>query len=165
MRTRITEERQPDARKPKATRPASRKAYIETLLQAVSKKNDKALETLTAEIVAQDPPASPEERIQIDILAHATWQNHCLAICEGLVWAEAVSKATAAKSPVGAALLKRTPDFTRIQRLMDATDRTFYRSLDELQRLRGLRKAAAPKPEAEPEPISLIDFPGAGWIM
>ena|SRR5579872_6336956 len=157
-----------EVRKPKKARPAEGKAYIEALLQKISQDHSGEFEIMKAELIADDPGASSEERVQFDIIAHSTWQFNCLARCEDRIWKETLFKAYAEKSPLGAAFVKRSADFARIRRLMDASDRTFYLALDELRRLRAQRLQNAKKASSSTDPDGTAGpkgFPGTGWIM
>ena len=105
-----------------------------------------ALEALTADYHRQFQPATPLECFLVDTIIHADWQLRRLRLVEAQLWEKemtAQEKPSLAEAYAGAGDI-----FTRLQRRIDATERSYFRALRELQRAR----AAQPEPGEDPAP-------------
>ena len=105
-----------------------------------------ALEALAADYHRQFQPATPLECFLVDTIVHADWQLRRLRRVEAQLWEKemtAQEKPSLAEAYAGAGEV-----FTRLQRRIDATERSYFRALRELQRA----QAAQPEPVDEPAP-------------
>ena len=114
---------------------------VDELFRNVYAESAGELELLAFACTEAYPDASPAEKLQIDILVHAR------------------------------AWIKRSADFIRVRRRINAASRTLHQALDELQRLRAARKTLPPKPHArrrQPKPGRQATDPWEGracrWI-
>jgi hypothetical protein len=126
------------------------------------------LATLTAEYLESCRPASPQERVQVDILIRADWQLRRLARAEAQLWQDADNDLTerARAFPLGNAYRDYSNVFTRLQRRIDATERSYRLALHELKQLQADRPAApveAPPPPHKPVE-SETTYPSIGFV-
>jgi hypothetical protein len=130
------------------------------------------LTTLTAEYLESCRPASPQERVQVDILIRADWQLRRLARAEAQLWQDADNDLTerARAFPLGNAYRDYSNVFTRLQRRIDATERSYRLALRELKQLQAVRPATPADAPAEaplppPKPIeSETNYPSIGFV-
>jgi hypothetical protein len=113
-----------------------------------------ALETLTAEYRDRFLPATPEERLLVDILIHDEWLLRRFRRVDAELFECEMQDAWNPKSdcPAGQAFGRGATTFSRLQRRIDSTERSYHRALKELQRLESERRApaseaSAPNPE------------------
>jgi hypothetical protein len=107
------------------------------------------LATLTEEYFQRFCPALPEEREQVDILVRSAWSLRRLAVAEAQLWAYEMERAyhLDEDSPIGHAFSLADRTLTRLQRMVNSTQRNFRDALHELERLRALPpEVPCPKP-------------------
>ena len=121
-------------------------------------------ESLQAAYYAHFQPATLPERQYVDILIHADWRLRRLMRAEAELWQHKFATFDewdeAPEVPLGRAFAE-TEAFTRLQRCMDSTERSYRRALQELQRLQSTRPPApppAPQPIDAPCPSPEIGF-------
>ena len=130
------------------------------------------LATLTAEYLESSRPATPQERVQVDILIRADWQLRRLARVEAQLWKDACATLAdhARPFPLGNAYSNSNDVFARLQRRIDATERSYRLALRELKQLQEARPAApaeepAVAPLPPPKPIeSETTYPANGFV-
>ena len=110
-----------------------------------------ALETLTAEYRDRFLPANPEERLLVDILIHDDWLLRRFRRVDAEIFECEMQDAWTPKNdcPAGQAFSRATDAFSRLQRRIDATERSYHRSL---QSLRFLQQNPDPSPAPDPQP-------------
>jgi len=96
-----------------------------------------ALEALTQEYVERFRPVTPEQRHYVDILIRDDWQLRRLAKVDTQIWEHelALPLKYNENAPEGRAYASGSTTFFRLQRRMDATERSYQRPLHELHRL------------------------------
>ena len=104
------------------------------------------LTTLTEEYFQRYCPALPEQRDLVDILVRSTWTLRRLATAEAQVWTYQMDARCAlnAEAPMGHAFNFGDRSLSRLQRMVNSTQRNFRDALRELQRLQ------APEPAPQP---------------
>jgi hypothetical protein len=104
------------------------------------------LTTLTEEYFQRYLPAFPEQRDLVDILVRSTWTLRRLATAEAQVWTYQMDARCAlnAEAPMGHAFNFGDRSLSRLQRMVNSTQRNFRDALRELQRLQ------APEPAPQP---------------
>jgi hypothetical protein len=130
------------------------------------------LALLTAEYLESSRPATPQERAQVDILIRADWQLRRLARVEAQLWKDAYATLTdhARPFPLGNAYSNSSNVFTRLQRRIDATERSYRLALRELKQLQADRPAASAEesavaPPPPPKPAeSETTYPSNGFV-
>src|ERR1022692_2834619 len=114
------------------------------------------LDTLLQEYVQRYRPALPEQRDQVDILVRSTWNLRRLAAAEAQVWIYEMDIRCELHptAPMGQAFHFCDRTLTRLQRMVNSTQRNFRDALHELERLQagGAGGAACPGPGEEPPP-------------
>lgn len=113
-------------------------------------------------------PTTWMERALVDRLIRADWLLQRLSRLEAEMWIHEMESArsmTFSKldedAPLGDIYSRICDRFTRLQRRIDSTERSYYRALTQLQRLRsGTAPVADPIP-ADPDPLPNLD-PSAG---
>ena len=114
------------------------KTGIQANSQIIPGEDPAALEELAGGYHLQFRPVTPIERFLVDILVNADWQLRRLYTVEARLWE--VSLADGA-SGLGEAYQHNLPAFTRLYRRIEAVERSYYRALNELQRLRAVAPA------------------------
>ena len=110
------------------------------------------LETLTAEYFTRFRPQTPEERHYVDSLVRDDWQLRRLAKADTQIWDHTMNAAFKLdeNAPLGHAFAHADKTFTRLQRRIDATHRSYNTALRELRRLQSDqsrdREGAVPQP-------------------
>jgi predicted GNAT family acetyltransferase len=112
------------------------------------------LKHLTQEYLAQFSPATPEERLLVDMLIRAHWQQSVVGRMEAEIWKEAMSSFPAdATHPLGPTFIRCQRALNSLQRSTDATERLYYLVLHQLERLQATRQAATLQP-ADTAPLT-----------
>ena len=93
------------------------------------------LAALAAGYHDQFRPATALERFLVDALVSADWQLRRLQRVEAQLWA------SPADTPLGDIYSSALETFTRLQRRIESTERSYYRALKELQRLQAAGEA------------------------
>lgn len=129
------------------------KTGIQANSEVIPGEDPEQLEELTAAYHRQFRPATPLERSLVDALARDDWQLRRLHTVEARLWEQGLA---ADGSNLADAYLSNLPAFTRLHRRLEAVERSYYRALHELERLRG--------PAAEslgPDPLASDSWPPA----
>ena len=95
------------------------------------------LDTLRDEYVQRFCPAVPEQRDFVDILVRSTWTLRRLAVAEAQIWSHEMETAYKLDedSPIGHAFCLSDRTLTRLQRMVNSTQRNYRDALKELERL------------------------------
>ena len=148
------------------------KSGIDAQAQVIPGENSDDLEALAANYHQQFQPATPLECSLVDSLIHAEWQLRRLRRVEAQLWKNEIADAERSfnglkeDAPLGQAFDRGRESFTRLQRRIDATERSFHRTLTQLQRLRASADPEplgpdpeTPDPPAPPELASFLPTP------
>ena len=119
------------------------KTGIDAKAQVIPGENPGELEALIAAYDQQFQPCDPLERFLVDSMVNAEWQLRRLRKVETSLWDREIS------GPKGVLGILDSPAFTRLQRRIDAAERSYHRALKELQRVR--KAAAVQTPAGDPE--------------
>jgi hypothetical protein len=129
------------------------------------------LETLTREYRERFLPATPEERLLIDILIHDEWLLRRFRRIDAEILECEMQDAWTPKNncAAGQAFTRGQTAFSRLQRRIDSTERSYHRSLESLGFLRqnparsgpNLPLHSTPGPGRNPFAISA---PTANWV-
>lgn len=127
-------------------------------------EDPKQLTTLTEEYFQRFCPTLPEERDLVDILVRSTWTLRRLAVAEAQIYTHEMDSAMHLDedSPIGHAFWLSDRTLSRLQRMVNSTQRNFRDALRELQRLQDTDLDARPAPAPEsanpnPGPIPVPD--------
>ena len=135
-------------------------AAIDAILKAVCEEHKEELDALCEEYIEHYAPDTEEEVMVLETLACYQWRQRCLNRVEARIWTEEMEKAEDPQYALGEAWSKRSADFMRIQRRMDADQRSYDKTHREWERLRAARKAARTRP------VDLAELPSASrWRM
>src|ERR1039457_103875 len=108
------------------------------------------LDTLLQEYVQRYRPALPEQRDQVDILVRSTWTLRRLAVAEAQVWTYEMDIRCQLHpnptAPLGQAFHHCDRTLTRLQRMVNSTQRNFRDALYELERLQSFDLPPEPPP-------------------
>src|ERR1017187_9667690 len=124
-------------------------------------ENPAHLDTLLDEYFVRYRPAVPEQRDLVDILVRSTWTLRRLGVAEAQVMIHQMDQAYELdrESPIGHAFSLTDRTLSRLQRMVNSTQRNFRDAIRELERLQALelnlnpddqpQKSAGPRaPEA-----------------
>ena len=113
-----------------------------------------ALETLTREYRERFLPATPEERLLVDTLIHDEWLLRRFRRIDAEILECEMQDAWTLKKDcsAGQAFSRGQTAFSRLQRRIDCTERSYHRSLESLGFLR--QNPDPPPPPADPDPIA-----------
>ena len=138
-----------------ASRMNALQSGIDAQSQIIRGEDPAALESLAAEYLERFQPATPEERLYVDTLVRDDWQLRRLARADAQVWEYGFEAAVRLDedAPLGQVFNARSQVFTRLQRRIDATERSYQRALRELERLRAARAASEPAGNPDPAPL------------
>ena len=113
------------------------------------------LTTLTEEYFQRYCPALPEQRDLVDILVRSTWTLRRLAVAEAQVYSHQMDQVSVLDkdSPIGHTFCLSDRTLTRLQRIVNSTQRNFRDALREIERLQthALDIQPTPAPEINPE--------------
>ena len=145
------------------------KSGIDAESEIIRGEDPASLQTLTAEYLQRFQPANPEERFYVNTLIRDDWQLRRLARVDTQLWEFGFDNAHKLHedAPLGQVFTMKSETFTRLQRRIDATQRSYQRALRELQRLRSLRAAqgSSPVPEPVPQPVEEpVTSPQIGFV-
>jgi len=127
------------------------KTGIDAKSQVIRGEDAAELEALAANYEKQFQPADPLERFLVDSLINAEWQLRRLRKVEASLWEREISNAA---DPLA---IFDSPAFNRLQRRIDAAERSYHRVLKELHRAR--KEAAAAQPSKDDPEIGLVPSP------
>ena len=141
----------------------SRHAAIDALLRQISQENAAQFEVLANEYYDDNPGATAEECVQIDILIHSQWTTQCLWAVENRIYRDEMDQAKDQKYALAEAWIKRSADFVRISQRVESAQKTYYKALHQLERLRKARNGK-PAPAAS-KGHNLVQMPTDGsWV-
>lgn len=112
------------------------KSGIHAQSQVIPGEDPVELEALADEYHQQFQPATPLDCFLVDALIHADWQLRRLHRLEAQLWTSQIHEITG-DAPLGEAYSRALDTFTRLQRRIDSTERSYFRALKELQRNQG----------------------------
>lgn len=128
------------------------KTGITAKSQVIPGEDPAELEALAADYHRQFPPSTPLECFLVDTLVQSDWQLRRLHRVEAQLWTAQVS-GIEGDAPLGEAYTRALDPFTRLQRRIEATERSFFRALTQLQRM---------QQAAEPDEFALDPTPDIG---
>ena len=107
------------------------------------------LDTLLEEYFQRYCPAVPEQRDLVDILVRSTWTLRRLGVAEAQVWTYEmdIRNTLHPTAPLGQAFHHCDRTLTRLQRIVNSTQRNLRDALHELQRLQALELNLNPDPQ------------------
>src|SRR5208337_2718697 len=113
------------------------KSGIDAKSQVVPGEDPAALELLTAEYYDRYQPATPEVRALVDTLITAEWLQRRFRTLEARLWEHIIRNT---RNPDKGLEVAHSYDdhsevFARLQRRIDAAERTFHRALTALQKI------------------------------
>jgi hypothetical protein len=109
------------------------------------------LTALLEEYFQRYRPAVPEQRDLVDILVRSTWTLRRLAVAEAQVYSHEMDRANHLdqESPIGHAFCLSDRTLSRLQRMINSTQRNYRDALHELERLQSLPLDIEPPPGAQ----------------
>jgi hypothetical protein len=133
---------------------------INAKLQVIPGEDPAGLQAMADGYTRDWAPKTYLERFLVDSLVRADWLLQRLSRLEAELWTHEIEAARALTfskldedSPIGDVYSRNYDKFTRLQRRIDSTERSYYRALTQLQRLRqGLDTGDGPGPELDPAP-------------
>lgn len=136
------------------------KSGIHAKSQVIPGEDPAELEALTEGYHQEWAPTSHLECFLVDSLVRADWLLRRLARIEAETWTHEIEEARKSvyskldeDAPLGQ-IYSRTDDrYTRLQRRIDSAERSYYRALTQLQRLRASGRPA-PQPSEKTNPVS-----------
>ena len=136
------------------------KSGIHAQSQIIPGEDAGELESLARGYHEQFQPATPLQCFLVDALIHADWQLRRLHRVEAQVWTHQISETTG-NAEVGQVYLRALDAFGRLQRRIDATERSYYRALKQLQQLaQSAEDATQMLSPANPESVEdALDLP------
>src|SRR5690242_3574937 len=145
------------------------KSGIDAKAQVIPGEDAAELEALARDYHQQWQPATPLECFLTDALIHADWQLRRLRRVEAQLWHNEIVDTRKSfrglneEAPLGQVFDRAVDAMTRLQRRIDSTERSYYRALNQLQRLHAGAGPAPdrsePAPEPEPPSPELASFP------
>jgi hypothetical protein len=129
-------------------------------------ENPAHLDTLLDEYFQRFRPAVPEQRDLVDILVRSTWTLRRLSVAEAQVFAHEMDRANHLdrESPIGHAFCLSDRTLSRLQRMVNSTQRNFRDALRELERIQDLEldlnPDIEPQESASPNPAPTSETPG-----
>ncbi len=111
------------------------------------------LDALAEEYFQRFQPALPEQRDQVDILVRSTWTLRRLAAAEAQVWIYEMEDAShlSDTAPMGQIFKWCDRVLSRLQRIVNTTQRNYRDALHELERLQS-QAPVPPGPVLVPDP-------------
>ena len=140
---------------------------IDAAAQVIPGEDPGQLEALAADYHRQFQPVGPLERFLVDSLVYADWQLRRLRRAEAQLWHDQLRQARESykglneAAPLGHVFERARDDFHYMQRRIDSTERSYFRSLKQLQRLQPPpREIPAPELASfrQPAPVAQIGF-------
>jgi hypothetical protein len=136
------------------------KSGINAKAQVIPGEDPADLQAMADGYTREWAPQTHLERFLVDSLVRADWLLRRLSRVEAEIWTHEMEgyrgftfSKLDEKSPIGDVYSRSTDAFTRLQRRIDSTERSYYRALTQLQRLRaGLDEGDCPGPELGPTP-------------
>jgi len=133
------------------------KSGIDAKSQIIDGERQVDLVTLTEEYYQRFTPATPEQRMLVDILIDADWLLRRFRRCEAQLWELGLDCIVQEdeKTELGKAFLRSAEAFGRLQRRIDTAQRNYKNTLHELERI----QAAQPEQFAVSEPGAVAATP------
>ena len=130
------------------------KTGIDAKSQIIRSEDPADLETLAAEYQERWQPAAPEERLLVDTLIYDEWLLRRFRRIDAEILECEMQDAWTLKKDcsAGQAFSRGQTAFSRLQRRIDCTERSYHRSLESLGFLR--QNPDPPPPPADPDPIA-----------
>ena len=121
-----------------------------------------ALEALTAEYYAHLQPVGPQESAWVDILIRDDWFLRRLAQADAQIFEYEMQTAYNLHKDcaLGQAFAARSSTFSRLQRRIDATERSYQRASKELAALQK-KRLSQPEPPSN-QPVAVAPLPPSG---
>jgi hypothetical protein len=130
------------------------KTGIDAKSQIIPGEDPVELQDLIEEYRERWQPSTPEQRLLVDILVQDEWLLRRFRRIDAEIFECEIQDAWTPKKdcPAGQAFGRGADTFSRLQRRIDSTERSYHRALKELQRLESERRApaseaSAPNPE------------------
>jgi hypothetical protein len=147
------------------------KSGIDAQSHLIRGEDHSQLQTLAAEYLERFRPATPEERFYVDTLIRDDWQLRRLAKADAQIWEYQMQLAYKLDkdSPLGQAFAGCDRTFIRLQRRIEATERSYQRALRELERLQSTGQPVArpdlPETLLPPQPTETsASSPAIGFV-
>jgi hypothetical protein len=145
------------------------KSGINAKLQVIPGEDPADLQAMSDGYTHEWAPKTYLERFLVDSLVRADWLLQRLSRLEAELWTHEIEAARALTfskldedSPIGDVYSRNCDAFTRFQRRIDSTERSYYRALTQLRRLRqGLDRGEGPAPEPGRPPLEDSTSPSA----
>ena len=143
------------------------KSGIDAQALVIPGEDPAELEALTDEYYARWLPSNADECLLVDGLIHANWQLRRLRRVQAQLWQHELNEAAQSRfnplddhGPLGDVYGRSLDKFTRLQRHLESTERSYFRASKELHRLKAAARPAPPKAESASEPApTLASFP------
>ncbi|HEY1342692.1 MAG TPA: hypothetical protein VGF59_34555 [Bryobacteraceae bacterium] len=133
------------------------KSGIDATSHVIPGEDPAELEALAERYYQRWQPATPEEIFLLDAMIAADWLKRRMNKVEAQLWASTFDSDE--PHPLSDAFCRRDSTQIRLQRRLDAADRTFHRSLLALQRLQAERRKSPDIPA--PDPLPAVSQPAA----
>lgn len=141
------------------------KSGINARAQVIPGEDPADLEAMAAGYHHDWAPTTWLERFLVDSLVRADWLLQRLSRLEAELWAHEMQTGNDGtpskldeKAPTGEVYSRACDRFTRLQRRIDSTERSYYRALTHLQRLRSAREPEPQPSDPLPEQPGLASF-------
>ena len=138
------------------------KSGIDAHTHVIPGEDPAELEALAARYYDRWQPATPEEIFLLDAMIAADWLKRRMNKVEAELWADVID--TDEERPLSAAFYRRDSTQIRLQRRLDAAERSFHRSMLALQRLQTERRKSPtqlPTGASADQPLALPPQPAA----
>ena len=112
------------------------KSGINAKAQVIPGEDPAELQAVTTGYHQDWQPATYLERFLVDSLIRAEWLLQRLSRLEAQLWAVGPVADQPSDAPLADTYARDLDRFTRLQRRIDSTERSYYRALNQLQRLR-----------------------------
>lgn len=124
------------------------KSGVHAEAQVIPGEDPAELAALADAYRAQFQPSTPLDYYLVDTLIHADWQLRRLRRIEAQLWTSQLSEIKE-DAALGHAYVNALDAFTRLQRRIDSTERSYYRALKQL--LEGAPSISSPASPLSPE--------------
>lgn len=131
------------------------KTGIQAKSQVIPGEDPDELEQLAAGYHLQFRPSTPLESFLVDTLVNAEWQLRRYHAVEARLWEQSLELEN---SNLGQAFSQGLQTFTRLHRRIEALERSYFRALQQLQRLQAESVPDLEIPELLPPAPQLASF-------
>jgi hypothetical protein len=132
------------------------KSGINAKAQVIPGEDPADLEAMAEGYHQEWAPTTHLERFLVDSLIRADWLLQRLSRLEAELWTAGQVPDPPSDTPLGDTYSRNLERFTRLQRWIDSTERSYHRALKQLQRLK-----APPATEGPSRILSPAESPGA----